>query len=114
MIKPYNIAVMQCNIRYLLNPALKKEVISENLNRDLELIDGFMKFGGRTKIIQFPEFFLSGFWTGRTMQDWLDISIQMPGEETDKIAQYSIFTVGNTTTLAPLGNLNGFREMTGE
>ena len=105
MIKPYNIAVMQCNIRYLINPALKKEVISENLNRDLELIDGFMKFGGRPKIIQFPEFFLSGFWTGRTIKDWLEVSIQMPGEETDKLAQkaveYNLYIAGNNYEVDP-------------
>ena len=105
MIHPYNIAIMQCNIRYILNPALKKEIISENLNRDLELIDGFMKFGGKPKIIQFPEFFLSGFWTGRSMKDWLEVAIQMPGDETDKIAQkaieHNIYIAGNNYEVDP-------------
>ncbi|MCH8022118.1 MAG: hypothetical protein IH932_00010 [Thaumarchaeota archaeon] len=44
LVTPYNIGIIQSDIRYIVNPATKKEVISENLTRDIELINGLMRF----------------------------------------------------------------------
>ncbi len=105
LIPPYNIGVIQSDIRYIINPASKKEVISENLTRDIELIDGLMRFGVQPKLVQLPEFFLTGFWPGRTIDEWLQVAIQIPGDETDKLSQkaieHDIYIAGNNYEVDP-------------
>ncbi len=92
MIDSYSIACLQANVRYITNPAQKKEVISQNLNRGLELIDSVMRWGGRPKIVTFPEFFLSGFIgvSAKNIDDYLQMSVQIPGDETDVLAKKAV------------------------
>lgn len=92
MIESYPIACLQANVRYIMNPAQKKEVISQNLNRGLELIDSVMRWGGRPKIVTFPEFFLSGFIgvSAKNIDEYRQMSIQIPGDETDVLAKKAV------------------------
>lgn len=96
--KPYRITCVQSDIRHVMNLAAKKETIDENLNRCLELIDGTVP-ATNSKIVVFPEFFLTGYSPYRTLEDWLEVSIKIPGEETDKLSekarQYGIYIAGN-------------------
>jgi len=96
--KPYRITCIQSNIRHVMTLATKKKTIGENLKRCLELIDGAM-FWSDPKIIVFPEFFLNGYYPYRTIEDWLEVAIKIPGEETDKLGekarQYGIYIAGN-------------------
>jgi len=105
LVTPYIIGIIQSDIRYIMNPATKKEVISENLTRDIELINGLMRSGVKPKIVQFPEFFLTGFWPGRTIEEWLQVSIQIPGDETDKLSQeaieHDLYIAGNNYEVDP-------------
>ena len=67
MIEPYGIALMQTATRVVENAQHRDEVIEENLKRCLQLIDfaaGEKRFG--TKLLLFPEFFLTGVPESRT------------------------------------------------
>jgi predicted amidohydrolase len=94
MTEPYTAAVLQTQVRVLRRAEERDSVIKEQLDHILGLLDlkGFM--GARPKIVVFPEFTINGvFLDGgkeRSHNDWKKISIQIPGDETDKLAKKAV------------------------
>lgn len=97
----YEAGVVQCVTRIVEGRADKDRVIRENTARDIELIDYF--FGDRrytmTKLVVFPEFFLTSVPESRSHEDYLLRSIELPGEYTEPFAaaarRHGIYIAGN-------------------
>lgn len=103
----YEAGVIQCVTRMVGGHSDKEKVIRENLDRNLELID--YQFSDRrysmTKLIVFPEFFLTGFPESQSLKDYLKCSVTLPGEFTQPFSQraerYGIFIAGNCYEVDP-------------
>ncbi|MBV9121427.1 MAG: hypothetical protein JOZ39_12025 [Chloroflexi bacterium] len=87
-IEPYNLAVIQTNIRFVGSPGDRDETIAENLDRSLELAEESVQRGG-AKVVVMPEFWLTGFDYDRSIEDWEACSIEIPGPETDKMGDWA-------------------------
>ena len=122
MVEPYLACVIQPNCKPVINPddrtkqGIQKEIL-DNITRDLQLIDiaacgrGAVRVGIKdrnVKLIAFPEFFIQGSvppWGpfGRTTEDWLKLSINIPGPEiemfAEKAVEHDIYVSGNTYEL---------------
>ncbi len=88
MIEPYGIALMQTATRVIENAQHRDEVMEENLQRCLQLVDftaGEKRFG--TKLLLFPEFFLTGVPESRSHEEYMMRSIKIPGPITDRFAE---------------------------
>lgn len=92
MVKPYCVACIQSDMRVVESAAEKDEIIGKNISRDLELIDfacGDVRFG-KTEMVVFPEFFLTGVPEDRTWEGYMMRSIKVPGKETDRFAEKAV------------------------
>lgn len=107
LINPFSASVIQSIVRVVRNAETKHEVISENLRRNMELVDYLAEDPLYCpKIAVFPEFFLTGVpeavegRKGRRLKDYQMISIEIPSEYTDilasKSSEHGIFIVGNS------------------
>lgn len=101
MIEPYGIALMQTATRVVENAQHRDEVIEENLKRCLQLIDfaaGEKRFG--TKLLLFPEFFLTGVPESRRHEEYIMRSIKIPGPVIDRFSEkakkYEIYISGHS------------------
>ncbi|MEE8461368.1 MAG: nitrilase-related carbon-nitrogen hydrolase [Acidobacteriota bacterium] len=86
MIQPYEIMGIQSNIRQVFRDKKgppRLEAIEENLEHALSLLEGRLspEWSVSPKLVVFPEFFLQGYTPGRSIQDWIDIGIRIPGKE---------------------------------
>lgn len=105
-VEQYEAGVIQ-SVTRMLSDGEKDEVIQENLNRNMEMID--YQFGdrrySRTKLIVFPEFFLTGFTESRSLEDYIAASIELPGKYTqpisDRAKKYGIYIAGNSYEYDP-------------
>ena len=86
MIRPYNIACMQTNIAIVNDPSEKEKIVAENLHRCMELAKEAVD-RNHAKLLVYPEFFLQGFAYNRSLEDWLDICLTVPGPETDAMGR---------------------------
>jgi len=88
-------------VRPGLSESEARKIIRDNLKHDLDLLDDALGFrAGPTKLVLFPEFFLMGYPTTHTTEEWLkNACINIPGEETDKLGekakQYGVYIAGN-------------------
>ena len=88
MIAPYNLTVIQPNVKPVFSGdgGYRPEALQENLDHTCELIlSGSRFFGSRLYVL--PEFFLHGFQPGRSVDEWIEASIQVPGPQTDQLAR---------------------------
>ena len=87
MVDPYNACVVQCAAQDAPNPNNITEIKKKNLKHMIDLLD----YGGNVfgKLVVFPEFIISGLFNDGAAphQDWMKIGINIPGEETDKLAE---------------------------
>jgi len=92
MIEPYEVMGIQTNIRQVYRdkkgPA-RREAIEDNLERALSILSGRVapEWDTGPKLVVFPEFFLQGYTPGRTIQDWIDIGIRIPGKESQLLGK---------------------------
>jgi predicted amidohydrolase len=100
MAKPYCVALIQSNLNVVNIAEEKEEIIQKNISRDLELIDFAcedVRFG-KTELVVFPEFFLTGVPEERTWEGYMMRSIKVPGKETDLFAErareHKVYVVG--------------------
>lgn len=97
---------VQTTTKIVTDAATKDAVIAENLERCLELID-YICAEPRyySKLVVFPEFFLTSPPESRTIEDYLMRSIEIPGPVTEAIGrkarQYGIYVVGNSFEIDP-------------
>ena len=106
MIDYYGVTCMQAETHVVTSDATRDDTIKRNLDRAVELLDfvgGEVRFG--TKLVVFPEFFLTGVPEDRLIKAYLRNGSPIPGPETDRLAkkaaEYSFFVAGNTFELDP-------------
>lgn len=92
---------VNCKPVYKQNEAEARKIIRNNLKRNLELLeDAFAVCSESTKVVLFPEFFLTGLPTSESREEWLKIGCTtIPGEETDalgeKAKKFGIYIAAN-------------------
>lgn len=77
---PFAICCLQANIAVITDPADKEAVIRQNLARTADLVQEAV--AGGAKVVVFPEFWLQGFAWGRSIEEWRQVCITIPGPET--------------------------------
>ena len=88
MAKKYQLACIQASVEVIDDPADKKDVISRNIERGLNIAESAI-VREEAKVIVFPEAWLQGFNHTRNEQDWEDVCIQIPGPETAQIGAFA-------------------------
>ena len=92
-ITEYEIACIQLSPRmFLPTPGKKDPIIKQNLSRAFDLMDGVADYSsGTVRLFVLPEYSLNGMVDGmfqsKTLKDWLDISVPIPGEYTDMMGE---------------------------
>ena len=85
LIKPvWNLGVMQSRVRAVQMDNYKRE-IADNLAHMLDLIDKTFYYGPKPDVLFFHEFPITG-WQRWSRDEILKFAIEVPGEETEKIA----------------------------
>ncbi len=96
----YNVVAIQPR----LGPSIK-----ENLERSLNLIDGYVLYAGLevpVRLVVFPEFFLQAARGAHVKEARAEPrQIQVPGEQTDRLgekaAKHNVYIVGTAETIEP-------------
>jgi predicted amidohydrolase len=88
MIEPYNLTVVQPSVRPVFknDEPFRRDALDENLERACDSIRTGARYFG-SKLFLFPEFFLQGFAPGRSVDDWIEASITLPGPEVEALGQ---------------------------
>jgi predicted amidohydrolase len=77
---PFAVCCLQANIAVINDPADKDAVLRQNLARTADLV--LEAVAGGAKVVVFPEFWLQGFAWGRSIEEWRQVCITIPGPET--------------------------------
>ena len=77
---PFAICCLQSNIAVIEDPTEKDAIIRQNLARTADLVQEAV--AGGAKVVVFPEFWLQGFAWGRSIEEWREVCITVPGPET--------------------------------
>ena len=88
MIDSYGVTCVQAETHVVMDDATRDETIKRNVDRAVELLDfvgGEVRFG--TKLVVFPEFFLTGVPEDRLLESYLRNASPIPGPETDQIGR---------------------------
>ncbi len=105
MASAYSVACIQSVIRHVAGPDDAKKVIRENVNRIIANIEYTVRRAGRPRLVVLPEFALTGFDPERSVDDWVKICPQIPGEETaalgDVAAEHNLFICCGTMEFDP-------------
>ena len=83
----YVMSCIQCEIFVIQDPADKDKLLKKNLDRSLELA-AYAAATEESRLFVFPEGWLQGFVPNRTVADWLEVCIKIPGPETDKLGDF--------------------------
>lgn len=88
MIEPYNVTVIQPNIKPVFKgkDPFRRGALQENLDKASELVLVGAR-STRSKLFVLPEFFLQGYQAGRSVDDWIEASIRIPGPETEQLGK---------------------------
>jgi len=88
------VAAVQMNPKMDIDPRNPKKGVKENIDKTLFMCDMAKDLAnmwptGMTKLnlLVFPEFTLTGYSLDWTLEDWLRIAIEVPGEETEAIGK---------------------------
>lgn len=107
MIRPFGATVIQTTTRVVLDRETKDRTIRENIARDTEIVS--MLFDDNryySRLVVFPEFFLTSVPESRTREDYLARCVELPGKYTEPFSElarrYDIFIAGNCFEIDPL------------
>lgn len=87
MIEPYGVVAIQSIVRNVYNKNSREKTLRETINRNLSIIDYTAARHGGPKLFVLPEFSLTGSNRNRTVEEWSEIAIQIPGPETKLIGE---------------------------
>ena len=80
----YMLSCLQCEILVIQDPADKDKLVKKNLDRSLELA-AYAAATEESRLIILPEAWLQGFVPNRTVADWSEVCIKIPGPETGRL-----------------------------
>lgn len=104
MIKPWGVTCIQPIIRVVTDKKSRDQRIRENLSRNMEIIDMLcVDARYKSKVVVFPEFFLTSVPESRKHEEYMMRSIYVPGKETEimsaKAREHGLYIVGNVFEL---------------
>lgn len=88
MIAPYNLTVIQPNVRPVFSPdgTYRRDALEGNLERACDLIRAGSR-ESKSKLFVLPEFFMHGFQPGIPLEAWIDASISIEGPEVQQLGR---------------------------
>ncbi|MGY8937931.1 MAG: nitrilase-related carbon-nitrogen hydrolase [Alphaproteobacteria bacterium] len=105
MIEKYTAVAVQTIIRHVREPEWREAVVRENVNRYLSLMDYVSCRWGQAKLYVLPEFSLTGVEHVRSVEEWTQIAIRIPGPELEPIANFAkhnkAYVAGGTMEFDP-------------
>ncbi|MFQ5913220.1 MAG: nitrilase-related carbon-nitrogen hydrolase [Nitrospinota bacterium] len=106
MIECYGVTCVQAETHVVTEAETRDETVRRNLDRAVELLDfvgGEVRFD--TRLVVFPEFFLTGVPEDRFIESYVRNASPIPGPETDplaeKAAEHGFFVAANTFEADP-------------
>ena len=87
MVKRYEVACIQCIPKVVKEASNKWEVINQNLDRIIELIEFTVTRFGKIKLAVLPEYGIMGTYRPRSVAQWLEVAVPVPGPATDRLAE---------------------------
>lgn len=105
MIAPYNAVAVQTIIRHVKEPEWRDAIVQENVNRYLSLMDYVAHRWGSAKLFVLPEFCLTGAEHLRSVEEWTQVALRIPGPEIEPFAKFArdndCFVAGGTMEYDP-------------
>ena len=89
MISPYTAVAVQTIIRHVKEPKWRDAIIRENVNRSLSMMDYVSHRFGAAKLYVLPEFALTGAEHLRSVEEWPQVALQIPGTEIAPFASFA-------------------------
>ena len=89
MISRYTAVAVQTIIRHVREPGWRDAIVRENVNRSLSLMDYVSHRWGSAKLYLLPEFSLTGVEHVRSVEEWTQVAIRIPGPELEPLAQFA-------------------------
>jgi predicted amidohydrolase len=83
----YGISCLQTEIHVIQNAADKERLIKRNLERSIELAAHAVATE-ESRLLILPEAWLQGFVPSRSIREWLNVCITIPGPETEKLGEF--------------------------
>lgn len=88
MIDPYNVLLVQPSTRCVFpseTAPIRMDAVQENLNNLIELVRS--RNDVHPRLVVLPEFCAQGVQHGRSVEEWIQVSLRIPGSETDRLAE---------------------------
>ena len=89
MIAPYTAVAVQTIIRHVKDPKWRDAIIRENVNRSLSMMDYVSHRFGAAKLYVLPEFALTGAEHVRSVEEWTQVALRIPGPEIEPFANFA-------------------------
>ncbi len=89
MISPYTAVAVQTIIRHVKEPKWRDAIIRENVNRSLSMMDYVSHRFGAAKLYLLPEFALTGAEHLRSVEEWTQVALRIPGPEIEPFANFA-------------------------
>ena len=89
MISRYTAVAVQTIIRHVREPDWRDAIVRENVNRSLSLMDYVSHRWGSAKLYLLPEFSLTGVEHVRSVEEWTQTAIRIPGPELEPLARFA-------------------------
>lgn len=89
MISPYTAVAVQTIIRHVKEPKWRDAIIRENVNRSLSMMDYVKHRFGAAKLFVLPEFALTGAEHVRSVEEWTQVALRIPGPEIEPFANFA-------------------------
>ena len=87
-IDQYDVILTQTNLHNVTDLAHRDEVIEKNLRSSLKLAGGVASLP-HVKLVVFPEYWLQGVVGGRSVEEWTQVAMTVPGPETDRLCAFA-------------------------
>ena len=88
MPRKFQIACIQASVEIIDETSRRDEVIARNIRRGLDIAEAAV-VRDEARVVLFPEAWFQGFNHTRTVDDWKDICITIPGSETELISDFA-------------------------
>jgi predicted amidohydrolase len=89
MIAPYTAVAVQTNIRHAKDMEWRDAIVRENVNRALSLMDYVKHRWGAARLFVLPEFCLTGAEHVRSVEEWTQVALRIPGPEIEPFARFA-------------------------
>ena len=89
MIAPYTAVAVQTVIRHVKEPDWREAIVRENVNRSLSMMDYVSHRFGAAKLFVLPEFSLTGAEHLRSVEEWTQVALRIPGPEIEPFAKFA-------------------------